>query len=126
LFSEVVSLKCWVGFHSVSISDFQLKECNESSSTVIAGVDKPWGAPPGTEEFVCAKVPEAGTQYKDCMARGDVPVWYRTLRRGCNGSVCYCDDTDGCNKGARGKEGGGGRMMGLLALGVFCFGRSPC
>ena len=95
------TLKCWVGFHSVEVEDFQLKDCDEASKTVIPGVVKDWGAPPGTTEFVCAKIPLAGTQYKDCKAKQDAPEWYTFLRHGCNGAVCYCDNEDGCNKGPK-------------------------
>ena len=81
----------------------------------IHGVDVSFGDDSGSEfsEYVCAKLPYLGTITKDCFLmvsfsnvngkhiktlirtfQDNVPLWWD---RFCNGGVCYCNDTDGCN-----------------------------
>ena len=67
--SGVDCLKCWIGFHSVTVKEFHLKECTDLAGFKVPGVERSWGTgievSDGTEsEFVCSKTPLGGTLIK--------------------------------------------------------------
>ena len=67
-FSGVEGLACWIGFHSVSVKEFHLRNCTDLSGFRVMGVERSWGSGvvgDGTDqEFVCSKTPEGGTLVK--------------------------------------------------------------
>ena len=95
-------LKCWVGHHSITVSQMQLVDCDQASEVPAARTSSPvtilsrqvtiqglelsfgdWageGAGAGyTREWACSKRPHLGTVTKDCVLMENLPEWWVTV-----------------------------------------------
>ena len=93
-------LRCWVGHHSITVSQMQLVDCDQASEVTAARTRSPvttlspqvtiqglelsfgdWaGAGAGyTREWACSKRPHLGTVTKDCVLMENLPEWWVTV-----------------------------------------------
>ena len=93
-------LKCWVGHHSITVSQMQLVDCDQASEVTtehtsspvttlflqvtIQGLELSFGDWAGegagyTREWACSKRPHLGTVTKDCVLMENLPEWWVTV-----------------------------------------------
>ena len=91
-------LRCWVGHHSITVSQMQLVDCDQASEVTTARTSSPvttlspqvtiqglelsfgdWAGAGYTREWACSKRPHLGTVTKDCVLMENLPEWWVTV-----------------------------------------------